>query len=276
MAAVGAVLERAGADPGDVEVFAHGMTVGTNALLEERGARTALVATARLRRPARDRPPGPARSSTGSARRSRRRWSRPELRFEARRAGRAARAWSTSSDDGELEPGSPSEMRESGAEAVAVCLLFSYLEPEHEARIAAALRERAARRPRLRLARGAAAASASTSAARRRSSTPTSPPCSARYLGPAAARRRERGAAGAAGHAVLRRRRARRPRPARAGAWSVLSGPAGGAVGAGAARARLRRRRRARLRHGRHLLRRLRGRGRAACAAPTRARSAAG
>src|SRR5919106_4190796 len=45
MAAIDAVLERRGASPGDVEVFAHGMTVGTNALLEERGARTALLAT---------------------------------------------------------------------------------------------------------------------------------------------------------------------------------------------------------------------------------------
>src|SRR5215208_5692825 len=46
LTAVDLVLERAGAKPEDVELFAHGMTVGTNALLEERGARTALVATA--------------------------------------------------------------------------------------------------------------------------------------------------------------------------------------------------------------------------------------
>src|SRR5881398_2921988 len=45
MRAVEAVLARAGAVAEEVEVFAHGMTVGTNALLEERGARTALVAT---------------------------------------------------------------------------------------------------------------------------------------------------------------------------------------------------------------------------------------
>ena len=45
IAAVEEVLRRAGADAGEVEVFAHGMTVGTNALLEERGARTALIAT---------------------------------------------------------------------------------------------------------------------------------------------------------------------------------------------------------------------------------------
>ncbi|MEA2219568.1 MAG: N-methylhydantoinase, partial [Solirubrobacteraceae bacterium] len=45
MAAVGVALERAGADAGDVELFAHGMTVATNALLQGSGARTVLVAT---------------------------------------------------------------------------------------------------------------------------------------------------------------------------------------------------------------------------------------
>src|SRR5262245_21889441 len=45
MGAVEAVLARARAEPSAVEAFAHGMTVGTNALLEERGARTALIAT---------------------------------------------------------------------------------------------------------------------------------------------------------------------------------------------------------------------------------------
>jgi len=44
--AVGLVLERAGAEAGAVERFAHGMTVATNALLEGHTARTALVATA--------------------------------------------------------------------------------------------------------------------------------------------------------------------------------------------------------------------------------------
>ena len=46
MAAIDAVLAKAGAQAADVEGFVHGMTVGTNALLEEAGARTALVATA--------------------------------------------------------------------------------------------------------------------------------------------------------------------------------------------------------------------------------------
>jgi len=45
LAAVDAALERAGARAQDVEAFAHGMTVATNALLEGRGARTVLAAT---------------------------------------------------------------------------------------------------------------------------------------------------------------------------------------------------------------------------------------
>src|SRR5918993_3091319 len=45
IAAIDQVLDRAGAAPVGVDGFTHGMTVGTNALLEERGARTALVAT---------------------------------------------------------------------------------------------------------------------------------------------------------------------------------------------------------------------------------------
>ncbi len=43
--AVRAALERAGRDAGDVDLFAHGMTVATNALLEGDAARTVLIAT---------------------------------------------------------------------------------------------------------------------------------------------------------------------------------------------------------------------------------------
>src|SRR3954467_4733596 len=45
MAAVRAALERADRGAGEIEAFAHGMTVATNALLEGKGARTALLAT---------------------------------------------------------------------------------------------------------------------------------------------------------------------------------------------------------------------------------------
>ena len=43
--AIELALAQAGCDASDIGRFAHGMTVGTNALLEERGARTALLAT---------------------------------------------------------------------------------------------------------------------------------------------------------------------------------------------------------------------------------------
>src|SRR4051794_38201427 len=138
MRAVEAVLGRAGAEAGDVEVFAHGMTVGTNALLEERGARTALVATRGfadvLEIGRQDRPhlyrlcaPKPVPLVE------------PELRFEAaERVG----------PDGGVEPLGEDEparlaaaIAASGAESVAICLLFSYLDPSHEQRIAAELRE---------------------------------------------------------------------------------------------------------------------------------------
>src|SRR5918998_1955935 len=45
MAAVREALDAAGAEASEVERFVHGMTVGTNALLEGRIARTALLAT---------------------------------------------------------------------------------------------------------------------------------------------------------------------------------------------------------------------------------------
>ncbi len=45
IAAVNAVLDKAGCDASDVSEFSHGMTVATNALLEGRGARTVLIAT---------------------------------------------------------------------------------------------------------------------------------------------------------------------------------------------------------------------------------------
>ncbi len=137
--AIEAALERASAAPADVERFAHGMTVGTNALLTESGARTALVATAGftdlLDVARQDRPslyrlcapkPGPLVED--------------ELRFgAAERVG----------PDGVIEPLEAAEAErivaevEAGrAESVAVCLLFSFLDHDHEKRLAGELRER--------------------------------------------------------------------------------------------------------------------------------------
>jgi N-methylhydantoinase A len=139
MRAVALALERAGVEAGDVRRFAHGMTVGTNALLEERGARTALLATegftdvieiARQTRPdlyrlcrGRPAPLVPA-----------------DLRFGVRERvapGEIVRAL----DEGELE-GTIERLARAGVESVAISLLHSYAEPAHEKRVAEAVGER--------------------------------------------------------------------------------------------------------------------------------------
>jgi len=131
-------IETSEVQPAAVLALAHGMTVATNALLERRGARTALVTTegfrdvleiARQNRPAlydltHDRqPPLIPR----------------ELRFMvAERMG----------PDGEISPLDRDSLKkaitaveEADVEAVAVCLLFAFMHPDHEKRVGEALRE---------------------------------------------------------------------------------------------------------------------------------------
>jgi N-methylhydantoinase A len=131
-------VETSGVETSSVAVLAHGMTVATNALLERRGARTALVTTegfrdvleiARQNRPSLydlsvDRPPPLVPR---------------ELRFTVReRMG----------PEGEIEPldeeslrGAVEGVRAAEVESVAVCLLFAFMHSEHERRVGEALRE---------------------------------------------------------------------------------------------------------------------------------------
>jgi N-methylhydantoinase A len=136
--AVALVLERAGAEAGQLERFAHGMTVATNALLEGRTARTALIATAgftdvvELGRQARAdlydlclSAPAPLVPE--------------ELRFAApERSG----------PDGPLRALDPAlaralvqEVAAAGTEAIAVALLHSYAHPAHERLLGALIDE---------------------------------------------------------------------------------------------------------------------------------------
>ena len=228
MRAVEEVLARAGAGSDGVDVFAHGMTTGTNALLEGRGARTALIATAgfadlleigRQDRPHLYRLCSPKPSPLVEE----------GLKFEAReRVGPEGVVEALV--DAEVER-LAAAIEASGAESVAVCLLFSYLDPSHEERIAGELRRRL---PHLHV-------SASHEVLPRfreyeRCSTTVIDaylsPLLGRYLG------RLGEAAGAAGlpqPLVMRSSGGVAPaeEAARAGASTVLSGPAGGAVGAG-------------------------------------------
>jgi N-methylhydantoinase A len=131
-------VEAAGVAAADVEAFAHGMTVATNALLERSGARVALVTTAGFRdvleigrqdRPSlydltEDRPPALVPR---------------ELRFTVReRMGPEGEIEAL--DEGDLER-AVQAVRDADVEAVAVCLLFAFLHPEHEQRVGEALRD---------------------------------------------------------------------------------------------------------------------------------------
>jgi N-methylhydantoinase A len=124
--------------PSEVAALAHGTTVATNALLERRGARTALVTTEGFRDvleiARQDRP------SLYDLTQSRLPALVPrELRFCVReRMG----------PDGEIEPLDEAsvrsvidDLREADAEAVAVCLLFAFRHPEHERAVGDRLRE---------------------------------------------------------------------------------------------------------------------------------------
>jgi N-methylhydantoinase A len=130
MNAVGEALAAAGAQPADVERFVHGMTVGTNALLEGRVARTALLATegfTDLEELGRQARPQLYRLCVGHP--------PPIVPAELRvavpeRTGR----------DGVLRELDEAALRQAlgevDCEAVAVCLLWGFRHPGHERRAA--------------------------------------------------------------------------------------------------------------------------------------------
>ena len=115
-----------------VDRFTHGTTIATNALLERRGARTAFVTTAgfehllhlrrqtraHLYRPCAEHPP-------------------PLVALE-----RCAGVMGRMGPEGELAPLDLESLPELDADAIAVCLLFSFRDSEHESAVASELRRR--------------------------------------------------------------------------------------------------------------------------------------
>jgi len=127
-----AAAREVGAVGGDLERFSHGTTVATNALLERKGARTAFVATAgfehllHLRRQTR-------------AQLYRLCAEHPEPLVSLDRCfGVGERVGA----EGVVEPLDLSTLPSIDAEAVAVCLLFSFRDRRHEEAVAAELRRR--------------------------------------------------------------------------------------------------------------------------------------
>lgn len=223
--AVRAVLDRADAATSDVVRFVHGMTVGTNALLEGRVARTALLATegftdieelgrqarAELYRLCAGHPPPIVL---------------PELRVAVpERCG----------PDGVLRPLDPGELRSRIAaagqfDAAAVCLLWGFRHTEHERACGEALGDRV----HVSLSHETAGVFREYERCATTVVDAALSPLLRRYLERLAERAAEAGlpvpeimlsGGGVAPAAVA----------ARHGSWTVLSGPAGGAVGAAAA-----------------------------------------
>jgi 5-oxoprolinase (ATP-hydrolysing) len=136
-AVVDAVAELGVASP--AEAVVHGTTVATNAVLERRGARTALVTTEGFR-------------DVLELRRMRMPhlydyfWTKPpslvprRARFEVSERVTASGEVLKPLDDDEVRSLAAS-LRETEPEAVAVCLLHSHLHPEHERRVGRILRD---------------------------------------------------------------------------------------------------------------------------------------
>ena len=133
-------LDEGGVPAARWGAFTHGTTVGTNALIERTGCRVAFVTTP-ASRTRRSSSASTARCSTTCAGRSRRRSSRAagsasvSTSGSTQTEGRCARSTRTRCGS------SAAAIRESGAEAVALSLLFSYVRTDHEERVKEILAE---------------------------------------------------------------------------------------------------------------------------------------
>ncbi len=130
------LLEQAGAAAADIAYFAHGMTTATNALLERKGARTAAVSTRGFK----------DLLEIGRQNRPRLYDLCPQRPEPLVPAGLRLTVDERVTPSGEERPLPAPELarltdrlKELAPEAVAVCLLFSFLEPEHELLLGEAL-----------------------------------------------------------------------------------------------------------------------------------------
>ncbi len=228
LAAVETALERAGTTAGEVDRFVHGMTVGTNALLEGKVAATALLASegfTDLEELGRQARAELYRLCAGHP---------PPLVPPGLRVGVRERM----GPEGVLRPlderalyGSIRALSHSeGVEAFAVCLLWGFRHPEHERRAAAILEEEV---PDAHVSTSHETAGVFREYERAATTIVDAAlsPLLRRYLERLGERARDLGLPNPevmlSGGGVADAGTA-----ARHGSWTVLSGPAGGSVGA--------------------------------------------
>lgn len=133
------LLAEQGVLPAEIGYFSHGTTVATNALLEERGARVGLAVTAGFRgiyeTMEQSRPYGSSVFDLG--------YDKPRLLAPARRTAEIAERIGPKGEvRAELDEQSVADaialFEAEGVESVAICLLFSFMNPDHEQRVRAA------------------------------------------------------------------------------------------------------------------------------------------
>jgi N-methylhydantoinase A len=138
LAALEAAMRRHGVAAADVGLLSHATTVVTNAILEEKGARAALVTTRgfrdvlELRRSARSDLYDLFQDAPATL-------IPRHRRFEITERVGADGAVVVPLAEGEIAP-LVAALKQARVEALAISLLFSFLNPEHEARLGAALR----------------------------------------------------------------------------------------------------------------------------------------
>lgn len=137
------LCERCGIAPADIDGVLHGTTVATNAVLEHRGAITGMVTTEGMRdvvHIGRHQRPQPYSVMQDIP------WQARPFVTRQHRIGVPERiappdGMTLVALDEDAVRAAGRQLREAGVQAVAVCFLFSYLDPTHEERAAALLTE---------------------------------------------------------------------------------------------------------------------------------------
>jgi N-methylhydantoinase A/oxoprolinase/acetone carboxylase beta subunit/N-methylhydantoinase B/oxoprolinase/acetone carboxylase alpha subunit len=135
------LLSRRGVEAADIGFFCHGTTVATNALLEERGARTGLIVTDGFRAiyetMEQSRPFGPALFDL--------RYRKPSLLAPGRATAEVRERVGADGDvriplDQDSVAEAIARLEAEDVESVAICLLFGFMNDRHEREVADAVR----------------------------------------------------------------------------------------------------------------------------------------